>query len=289
MAQFLKGNQLNAELEKLFDQAESQLIVISPYIKLHSRFRDALKAKKDNPRLDIIFVFGKNEDDISKSLNNDDFEFLKEFPCVEIKYEPRLHAKYYANEYSSILSSMNLYDFSQNNNIEFGILTNGSLLSGIKDALTNDKVDGEALDYFFQVIKNAETVYRSVPVFESKMLGMTKKYTHSEVEIDELSGKFGKNKSFKSSSHKTSFQKPSISYSEPEIKEPGYCIRTGDKIPFNPERPLSYPAFKEWNKYKDENFKEKFCHFSGELSHGETSVKQPVLKRNWTKAQKQVK
>lgn len=64
----------------------------------------------------------------------------------------------------------------------------------------------------------------------------------------------------------------------------GFCIRTGATIPFNIEKPLSKDAYKKWNEYGDRDYPEKFCHFSGEPSNGETSVNQPVLKKNWKKA-----
>lgn len=64
----------------------------------------------------------------------------------------------------------------------------------------------------------------------------------------------------------------------------GYCIRTGVKIPFNIERPFSVEAYKKWNEYGDKDYKEKFCHFSGEPSNGETSFNHPILKKNWKKA-----
>lgn len=67
----------------------------------------------------------------------------------------------------------------------------------------------------------------------------------------------------------------------------GFCIRTGVAIPFNIEKPLSKEAYKKWNEYGDENYPEKYCHFSGEPSNGETSVKQPILKKNWKKAKEQ--
>jgi len=47
---------------------------------------------------------------------------------------------------------------------------------------------------------------------------------------------------------------------------------------------MSYEAFKSWSKYGDPDYAEKFCHFSGEPSNGETSVSRPILKKNWKKA-----
>jgi phosphatidylserine/phosphatidylglycerophosphate/cardiolipin synthase-like enzyme len=71
---------------------------------------------------------------------------------------------------------------------------------------------------------------------------------------------------------------------KPKAEGNGFCIRTGATIPFNIEKPLSKEAYKKWNEYGDAYYPEKFCHFSGEQSNGETSVNQPVLKKNWKKA-----
>lgn len=64
----------------------------------------------------------------------------------------------------------------------------------------------------------------------------------------------------------------------------GFCIRTGVSIPFDIEKPLSYEAYKKWNEFGDPDYAEKFCHFTGEPSNGGTSVRQPILKKNWKKA-----
>ena len=143
MGKFIKGSELNAQLERLFEEATLDLVIISPFIKLHLRLVDILKSKKLLSELRIIIVFGKNQDNIVKSLNREDFIFLKDFPNIEIRYEPRLHAKYYANEKVALLSSMNLYDYSQNTNIEFGILTkrSGFLSAG-------DDLDKHSFEYF---------------------------------------------------------------------------------------------------------------------------------------------
>jgi len=70
-----------------------------------------------------------------------------------------------------------------------------------------------------------------------------------------------------------------------KVKGPvGYCIRTGEQIAFNVEKPLSYEAYLIWSQYGDPDYPEKYCHFSGEPSHGDTSVARPILKKNWKKA-----
>jgi hypothetical protein len=65
----------------------------------------------------------------------------------------------------------------------------------------------------------------------------------------------------------------------------GYCIRTGAEIPFNLEKPLCLEAYKKWNEFANPDYPEKYCHFSGEASNGETSVGKPILKKYWKKVQ----
>ena len=64
----------------------------------------------------------------------------------------------------------------------------------------------------------------------------------------------------------------------------GFCIRTGEKIPFNVKMPFNKKSYSSWNRFKNPEFSEKFCHFSGEKSNGQTSFSRPILKKNWTKA-----
>lgn len=64
----------------------------------------------------------------------------------------------------------------------------------------------------------------------------------------------------------------------------GFCIRTGQPIPFDIEKPMTYDAFRTWDDFGNPDYPERFCHFSGEPSNGETSMRQPILKKNWKKA-----
>jgi RNA polymerase-binding transcription factor DksA len=279
MAKFLKGNELNAELEKLFESAQGNIILISPYIKLHDRYKSALLTKRDRDDLKITVLFGKNEDDMSKSMKQEDFNFFKQFPNIEIQFEKRLHAKYYANETKAILSSMNLYGFSQNNNIETGILMEKTL----RGTFTGENnLENDSWEYFERVLQQAELLFEKNPVYEKKNILSSKKYIKSEIETDKLSDFFN-NKSY-NKIFKKSTQKKESKTTDNIKNEIGYCIRTGKEIAFNIEKPMEYEAFKMWNKYKDPDFPEKYCHFSGELSNEKTSVNKPILNKNWKKA-----
>ncbi|RFN58156.1 phospholipase D family protein [Marixanthomonas ophiurae] len=280
MAKFLKGNDLNAELEKIFEDAEYNIILISPYIKLHDRYKSSLLTKLENYDLEITVLFGKNEDDMSKSMKQEDFDFFKQFPNIEIRYEKRLHAKYYANETKAILTSMNLYGFSQNNNIEAGILMERTPKGTFTGSNT---LDYETWDYFERVLQQAELLFEKRPIYNKKKnILSSKKYLNSKIETDKLS-EFFNDKSYKKVFKKSTHKKKNRNTDNIKSKT-GYCIRTGNEITFNIEKPMQYEAFKMWNKYKNPEFPEKYCHFSGELSNGETSVNRPILNKNWKKA-----
>ena len=263
MAKFITGSNINSEIENLISGASEQLILISPYIKLHHRFRSQLLNKVENHKLEITIVFGKNDKDIMKSFDSEDLKFLKSFPNIEIRYEKRLHAKYYASEDTAILTSMNLYDYSQDNNIEFGILTKATLFG----ALSSENIDNQSFSYFVDtVIPQSELYYKKEPVYKSGVVGLGKSYSFSEVKVDR----------FDETSAKSSY------IDLKKVKRNGYCIRTGKEIKFNPKRPFSYQSFKEWAKYENQDYPERFCHFSGEESNGKTSFASPILKKHYS-------
>lgn len=292
MAKFITGNELNLEVENIFKNADDTLILISPFIKLHERFISVLKTKLSNPNLRIFIVFGKNEQDLGKSLRKEDLDFFKEFPNIEIRYEKRLHAKYYANEHSAIISSMNLYSYSQDNNIESGVLTeSNSTLNNLSNlVLDKESLDAQAAKYFKEyVIKQSELIFKKEPTFDSKLGGLKKVFKESIIKEDRIDEFFKDSSQFE----KESFKRKNTMDNDNAKKDKspkvtGYCIRTGIEIPFNPKMPMCEDAYKSWNRYKDENYPEKFCHYSGEPSNGETTFAKPILKKNWNKAKEEM-
>ena len=143
---------------------------------------------------------------------------------------------------------MNLYEFSQQNNNEMGIYI-------------SKEQDPELYTATYDEAQRLLTISEEIRV------------TVKKVTADTPS--------------KTEAKKAEATYSKTPVhkKLTGYCIRTGVEIPFSLEKPMCYDAYKSWSKYEDGEFKEKYCHFSGEQSYGETSYNKPILKKNWKKAQ----
>ena len=113
-------------------------------------------------------------------------------------------------------------------------------------------------------------------------MGLSSKYLQSEIIVDN-SDSFYSNKTYKKV-YKKRTEKSEWKKSSDDNKSIGFCIRTGDKIPFNIEVPYTSKAFDSWNRYKDESYSEKYCHFSGEKSEGLTNYKNPIMRKNWKKA-----
>lgn len=121
--EFLYEEQIESALSDLIIESKDKLVIVSPYIKLNERIKDKLKSKFTKNNCQITILFGKSvkkQGDYFDSLNEDSFNFLKSLPNVEIYYNQRMHAKFYANDFEYILTSMNLYDYSIHTNFEIG-------------------------------------------------------------------------------------------------------------------------------------------------------------------------
>jgi phosphatidylserine/phosphatidylglycerophosphate/cardiolipin synthase-like enzyme len=115
MAKFLNTSATNYFLEELIKDAKDRLLLISPFLKLNDRMKELL-ADKNRLKIDVRIVYGKSE------LQPEEINWLKELTYIRTSFCKNLHAKCYLNEEICIITSLNLYEFSQVNNNEMGIL-----------------------------------------------------------------------------------------------------------------------------------------------------------------------
>lgn len=115
MAKFLNTSATNYFLEELIKDAKDRLILISPFLKLNDRMKELL-ADKNRLKIDVRIVYGKSE------LQPEEINWLKELTYIRTSFCKNLHAKCYLNEELCIVTSLNLYEFSQINNNEMGVL-----------------------------------------------------------------------------------------------------------------------------------------------------------------------
>lgn len=115
MAKFLNSSGTTYHLEELIKNASDRLIIISPYLKLNERIKELLE-DRNRLKIDIRIVYGKND------LHREEINWLKNLTFIRTSFCKNLHAKCYLNENECIITSLNLYEFSQVNNNEMGVL-----------------------------------------------------------------------------------------------------------------------------------------------------------------------
>lgn len=162
MAKFLTTSGTNYHLEEMIKDAKDKLILISPFLRINDRIKELLE-DKNRLKIDVRIVYGKNE------LQPEEINWLKELMYIRTSFCKNLHAKCYINEELCIITSLNLYEFSQINNNEMGIL-----LSRRDDA----EVYNDACEEASRIIRvsdeiriSLEKVAKDEDVAESEPLG----------------------------------------------------------------------------------------------------------------------
>lgn len=115
MAEFLTTHGTSYHIENIIIEAKSKLTLVSPYLQISKTLFERLK-DASNKKVLITIIFGKDE------LKPNERNSLAELKNVELYYFENLHAKCYYNETKMVITSMNMYEFSEKNNREMGVL-----------------------------------------------------------------------------------------------------------------------------------------------------------------------
>jgi phosphatidylserine/phosphatidylglycerophosphate/cardiolipin synthase-like enzyme len=115
MAKFLTTNGINYLVEEIIKTGKERVILVSPYLKLNARIKELL-SDGYRPDVDIRIVYGKRDLDPSER------QWLRTVPHIRTSFCQNLHAKCYLNESLCVISSLNLHQFSQQNNNEMGVM-----------------------------------------------------------------------------------------------------------------------------------------------------------------------
>lgn len=170
MAKFLNTSGTTYYLEELIKNAQERLYLISPYLKLNDRVKELLE-DKDRMKIDVRIVYGKSE------LQPSEAAWLKNLNYVRTSYCPNLHAKCYVSEDACIITSLNLYEFSQVNNNEMGILLKRS---------EDGEVYQDAYSEAQRIIRISDEVKISVDVVEKEQVSQKSQDTEIAKKYDTL-------------------------------------------------------------------------------------------------------
>ena len=280
---FLTGKTLSNTIYDTLFKAEKELIIISPYIQLGDYLKDnVFKQLLNNTKLHILIGFGKSTSNGEENCKREDIEYFLGFPNITMVYIPQLHGQYYANEKQSVITSMNLLDYSLENKVEFGVLAEKALT----DLVNKNNFFETSKNTIMSVLDSGYTIFAKRPNYNKKFLGLAKDYVGSTVHLDLVDDVLSNREvkpirysSFVPENYVNAENRPlgereSASERAIETETPqenavqeekkGHCIRCNTAIPFDPSKPLCDSCYEAWVKFGNRFYEEKYCHCCGE-------------------------
>ena len=244
MAVFLTTRGTTSEIEKIINNATEGVVLISPFIKIPDSLFQNLKSANQRG-MKISIVYGKNQ------LEPDTFKKLTDLKNVKLYYLNNLHAKCYFNEKSMVITSLNLYDFSEQNNREMGVLVTKH---------GDEEVFNEAIRESRMIISLATRSDSNIQVAKEP-----EKQTQPQKNLKQPKG---------------IWQEFSDAFSAIFGPSRGFCIGCRAQIDFDEYRPYCPECYGEWAQQKWQ--KAKYCHECGKEST--TSINKPLCRACFEKS-----
>lgn len=133
MAKILTTTGVSACIERIINESTHRITIVCPYVDINERFKDLIAAR-DRNGVELWLLYGKR--DLSEKTSS----WVRTLKNAKQFYLEHLHAKCYSNESEAILTSMNLYAYSEHNNYELGVLVRKAIDSELFSEL-NKEVD----------------------------------------------------------------------------------------------------------------------------------------------------
>ena len=199
MAEICTRKRCVAEIEDIVVGAEERIVLVSPYIKADEDIVERLKQKIWD--VEVVVIYGKDE-------HQPRAKSLFEAGGLTRIFVKDLHSKCYLNEKKALVTSMNLYEYSQNNNEEMGVLV-------------SREVDRELYEGVIGLVKHWESIGKK----QSLIHGLWRSVKAAlEPEAESADTPRSRRK------------KATTKTQEKKVVGPaeGFCIRCGDGIDINP-------------------------------------------------------
>jgi len=252
VAEFLTTNAASYRLEQIIKNAKEKVVLVSPFVQISdNHLRNLKDADNRGVKITLIYREGKLESEEKARL-----DILKN---LSLYCHPNLHAKCYYNENQLIITSMNLYEFSEKKNPEMGVLVqkeddNGiysEAVSEVESILGSQEIKRESKGGLVAVGKASEPIRLKSP------RGLPAVGKASEpIRLKSPSGLAAVGKAFMGAVN-------AVVNDVAGTPDEGFCIRCGKAIPYDPLRPLCLDDFVKWNDWKDPDYRENCCHRCG--------------------------
>jgi phosphatidylserine/phosphatidylglycerophosphate/cardiolipin synthase-like enzyme len=165
MAKFLTTKGTSHHLEDIIMGATKELFLVSPYLQISKTFLERLKDASQRG-VNIKIVYGKD------NLKKEQLNSLQTLKNMQLYFSENLHAKCYFNECEMVITSMNMYEFSEQHNREMGIFIERSndkdlYVSAVKETLS-------IIDSADEIKNNISTAKEANNHTKTKLKGHTK-------------------------------------------------------------------------------------------------------------------
>lgn len=223
MAEFLTTHGTTARIEQIISKARERIVLISPYLHWSKILYERL-VEADRRGIPIVFVYG------DKALRSEQQTKLDQLDHLSLYFCPNLHAKCYFNEQQLIISSLNLYEYSERNNREMGVVFS-----------RNEAVYKEAVEEVQSILEASELQSGESATLVDRPAASAARQS---------SAPFGDDR------------RPANRF-RGRADTGGYCIRCRDRIPLSPESPLCDEDEYIWAVFGNWDYEEKYCHKCG--------------------------
>lgn len=251
MAKFLDGAGVQSALTDIIKNADKELVLISPYLKIPQQTRQYLNSI--DKKINSVKIIYRTDFKIS----SEDLEFFRTLHHLELFHCDNLHSKCYLNENTGLITSMNLHEHSQTHNWEMGVRFSKQLDPDIYDEVRKElsHLVNEAKPHILtRAAPDPKPSPRAEPV-----RAPVKKSVYKPTEAP----------------NKGIFDK----ILDKVTGEAAYCIRCGDGMPkFDLNKPYCDRCYAIWSRYRNPRYPEKYCHGCGNETKDVIMFEKPTCK-----------
>jgi phosphatidylserine/phosphatidylglycerophosphate/cardiolipin synthase-like enzyme len=278
---------ITGKIIEIIQNAEKELVIVSPYVQLKEwpKIADELKIKiQEKGNMPIIFIIRAKE----KGKPNKALEEVKQYAkTCKIYLVPHLHSKTYYNGKQALITSMNLYKYSADENQEIGVYFEDEdikikkikrHISGMRSAESSEEYVSEeviaAVETKVNEIEKDELTSETFTVLSKGykwVKVMTTEGYENRVELKLVPG-LKEDETYtanvKRRWYRTKYGRH-VEYTEVQdlFKVGGHCIICNADIDLNPDSPLCKPCYFKNKKFRGNIFG-KVCHQCGKSNKG---------------------
>ena len=227
----LTDDQVSGAVLDIITGAKKYVVLVSPYIGLWNHLRNEVRlALQRGVRLTFIYRAGLPSGDSTRR----EVTWLRE-EGASLYAVDGLHSKFYLNESSALLTSMNLLQSSTGNSLEVGT------------RMSKDGVDA-LYKYAARLRELGKSAEEDAPPTEVYQRRERRERTLGEARAP----------------YRVNIDAPKRVLDKVLGRIQGtHCIRCQALIPQNLDKPLCDKCFAKWDEYGNRNYPERYCHNCG--------------------------